>query len=65
MTKMDYTLNNALDAISVFPPGTWENETGPVDWFAVANDDGIIAYFADEVTACRFRLAEVNRILNG
>lgn len=34
-------------------------------WFYVCDDDGIIAYFAHEVDALRFRLAEVNRHLNG
>lgn len=34
-------------------------------WFYVCDDDGIIAYFAHEVDALRFRLAEVNRYLNG
>lgn len=34
-------------------------------WFAVCNDEGIVAYFADEPTAFRFRLAEINRELNG
>jgi hypothetical protein len=49
----------------VFPPGTWENDEGPKNWYAVANDDGIIAYFGSESDAFRFRLAEINRALNG
>lgn len=59
------TLDEALDRWSVLGPGCWENDTGPVGWWAVCNDDGIVAYFADETMACRFRLAEINRELNG
>jgi len=32
--------------------------------FAVTDDAGIIAYFVRESDALRFRLAEVNRLLN-
>lgn len=35
------------------------------DWYMVIGDDGVIAYFAHESDALRFRLAEVNRLLNG
>lgn len=34
------------------------------DWVAVANDDGIIAYFGERSEAFRFRLDYINRILN-
>ena len=54
-----------LDAWSVMDPTQWENNEGPTGWYAVANDHGIIAYFADESAAFRFRLAETNRVLNG
>lgn len=33
-------------------------------WWAVANSDGIISYFGNEVDACMFRLAYINMILN-
>jgi hypothetical protein len=59
------SLAELLELWSVVPPGQWENDTGPPGWFAVANGDGIIAYFGDESTAFRFRLAEINRALNG
>jgi len=59
------SLDDLLDEWAVIAPGMWENETGPKDWYAVANDDGIVAYFGKEADACRFRLAEINRILNG
>lgn len=62
--KKPITLDQLLQDISVFPPGTWENDEGPENWYAVADTDGIIAYFATENDACRFRLDMINRILN-
>jgi hypothetical protein len=59
------TLDELLEIWSVIPPGQWENNIGPKDWFAVANDVGIVAYFGEEADAFRFRLAEINRALNG
>jgi hypothetical protein len=61
----DPHLDDLLDSWAVMPPGLWENESGPKEWYAVCNDDGIIAYFANESDAHRFRLSEVNRVLNG
>jgi len=54
----------ALDEIQVIPPGGWENDTGPKDWYAVCNEDGIIAYFVEEGDALRFRLCYINGLLN-
>jgi len=34
------------------------------DWWAVLNDEGIIAYFEYEKDACAFRLNKINNILN-
>ncbi len=59
------SLEQALEDWSVFPPGEWENDIGPPLWYAVANTEGIIAYFGNESDAFRFRLAEINRELNG
>lgn len=64
------TLDEALDYVSVH--WDWQtareagNTTWPTGWFAVSRDDrgGIIAYFEHEDDACRFRLAEVNRLVN-
>ena len=56
-------LNELLDVWSV--TDRWENDDGPQGWCAVTNDHGIVAYFADEASAFRFRLAEINRVLNG
>lgn len=66
MAKKERTKNleELLEEWAVMPPGTWENDDGPKDWYAVANDDGIVAYFGDETTALRFRLNEINRVLN-
>lgn len=58
------SLDDLLEEFSVYPPGQWENDIGPADWFAVSNGDGIIAYFADENDAYSFRLDKINRILN-
>lgn len=58
------TLESLLEVWSVHAPTQWENDEGPEGWWAVSNNDGIIAYFGDETTAFRFRLAEINRVLN-
>ena len=58
-------LSDLLESWSVLPPGQWDNAEGPEGWFAVCNDNAVIAYFADETAAFRFRLAEINRALNG
>lgn len=64
-TMKALTLDDLLETWSVLAPGMWENNDGPKDWFTVCNDDGIAAYFANEADAFRFRLAEINRALNG
>lgn len=60
------SLDDLLDEISVHPPGLWENDQGPKDWYAVSTDEagGIVAYFQYEVDACRWRLDYINRKLN-
>ncbi len=42
----------------------WENDEGPKNWYAVSNNDGIIAYFGNEKDAFAFRLMKINFILN-
>jgi hypothetical protein len=61
------TLEELLEIWAVMAPGTWDNESTETlgDWYAVSNDDGIVAYFGNEQDAFRFRLAEINRTLNG
>lgn len=60
------TLDELLEDIAVHGPGQWENESGPKDWYAVSTaTEGIVAYFGREDDALRFRLAEINRVLNG
>jgi hypothetical protein len=61
------TLEDLLESWQVHFPGGWENENSATlgGWYAVSNDDGIIAYFGNEADAFRFRLAEINRVLNG
>lgn len=63
--KNSSTLEDLLETWSVLPPGQWENNAGPKEWFAVCNDQGIVAYFGNEQDALRFRLSEINRTLNG
>jgi len=41
------------------------NIQGLLGWFWVCNDEGVYAYFSKESDAFRFRLAEINRRLNG
>lgn len=54
-----------LDTVSVAAPHMWENDEGPKGWYAViTDDDGIVAYFATENDALRFRLDLINRHLN-
>ena len=54
-----------LDTVSVAPPDMWDNPEGPKGWSAViTEDDGIVAYFATEKDALRFRLDLINRHLN-
>ncbi len=33
-----------MNDILVHDPGTWENKDGPLDWYAISNEDGIFAY---------------------
>lgn len=56
---------DALDTVSVHPPGEQERDVS--NWHGVSTDahGGIIAYFADEQMALMFRLFLVNMTLNG
>ena len=58
-------LDAALERWQVLDPGMWENGQGPEGWWAVSDDTGIVAYFGNETDAFRYRLAMVNRDLNG
>ena len=54
-----------LDTVSVAAPDMWVNDEGPKGLFAVIiDDDSIVAYFAEEVDALRYRLDLINRHLN-
>jgi len=61
---MKKSFDELLEEWSVLSPGLWENETGPKDWFAVANDNGIVAYFGEEKDAFAYRLDRINTELN-
>lgn len=56
------SLDELLEVYSVRHP---REHVGPAGWWAVSDDEGIIAYFAEEAAAYRFRLSEINRELNG
>ena len=64
---MNKDLEYYLEEISAQFPGQWENEASTVlkDWYAVSNEEGIIAYFGNEMDALRFRLDYINMKLNG
>lgn len=62
--ELNVALSHAYDATHPDDPGGAEHPH-PTGWWAVSNDDGICAYFANEGDAFRFRLAEINRALNG
>ena len=57
-------LDDALDEISII-----EADEAPYNrvsgWYAVADTDGINAYFSTETEALAYRLFLINRILNG
>ncbi len=61
---MEKDLNHYLDNFSVLEPGHPDSK-GPMGWWGFCNEDGIVAYFSTEKAAFRFRLAEINRELNG
>lgn len=56
-------LESLLQEITVIPPGEY-GEHLVTKWFAVANTNGIVAYFFRESDALRFRLDYINRLLN-
>jgi hypothetical protein len=57
-------LDDLLEDWTVLGPTQWKNNEGPNGWWAVTDDAGIVAYFQYESDAFRFRLSEINRILN-
>jgi hypothetical protein len=58
--------NNLLASWTIFEPGMRENDGGPEGWWALSNhEESIVAYFSRQEDAFRFRLAEINRTLNG
>ena len=40
-----------FEEIQVDPPGMWDNEQGPKDWYAISDTEGVFAYCGDEKTA--------------
>ena len=58
---------NIEDALAKWQvhPYAGEASPWPANWWAVSNNEGIIAYFGNEVDAFRFRLMQVNFDLNG
>jgi len=58
------SLDNLLESWQVIAPYCWENEAGPIGWYAVCNDIGIVAYFGNESDAFRYRMDRINAELN-
>lgn len=62
------TLDAMLDTISVISPDMRDADeikrNGNPEWFAVCDNDGIVAYFAHETDAFAFRLMLINMQLN-
>ena len=63
MKDLDYYLENiTVEYPLEFPP---KHEFADLtDWYGVANEEGIIAYFGRESDAFRFRLDYINQLLN-
>ena len=63
-------LDELLDEISVVYVDKYTNEVnnggipGLVGWYGVCNEQGIVAYFAQESSAFYFRLALINSRMN-
>ena len=67
MARYKKDLDDLLDEWWVYSPGGWKNglsETILKDQYAVSNNKDIVAYFSNGKDAFRFRLSEINRILN-
>lgn len=69
--KPEHDLQFLLDEITVHDPDnrgaawTGGNKNWPEGWWAVSSGrNGIVAYFAFEADAFRFRLDWINRLLN-
>lgn len=66
-----YSLDDLLEEYAVMEVDEQMNEangrrlSGILGWWAVVDDNGAYAYFGKEEDAFRFRLAEINRRLNG
>lgn len=60
-------LNYLLEEISVMPVDDLDNHAdNPFlqGWYAVTDDQGIVAYFGEEMDAFTYRLDYINSILN-
>lgn len=64
---MEKDIDYWLDEYHVYLPEELNNyPDGLRGWYAVESpEQGIMAYFANESDAFRFRLSEINRRLNG
>ncbi len=71
-----FTLDDLLQEITVLPVEDMIDDFIEGDemytlntllkgWFAVANEEGIIAYFGTQDEAFSYRLNYINRVLNG
>lgn len=71
MTGSIESIDDALGEIQILSPE--EKDDAPIEtqacwpdgWWAVADGNGVVAYFGNEADAAAFRLMQVNTILNG
>lgn len=53
------TLERAFEIWYIHEPGDWENDDGPKEWWAVSNEEGIKAYFGDEIDAVGYQWTKI------
>ena len=57
------SIKHPFDEWEVYSPGLWENDQGPIGWWAVANSDGIVAYFSNEADAWKYFLLKASEYM--
>ena len=64
MGRLAAVEGKSLESWFVAAPGLWENDKGPLDWYAVGSvSGGIIAYFEYEHDAELFRAFKMHEEL--
>lgn len=63
-TFLAFDIYELLDNIAVEETNMFTAGDHPINMYAVISTNGILAYFANELDAYRFRLDYINRLLN-